>query len=99
MSLSPEDIRRLSQLARIDLAADAAERTRSQLNDIFNLVEQLQAVDTAGIDPLSHPLAMVQTMSLRLRDDRITETDQREIYMANAPQRENGLFLVPKVIE
>ena len=99
MSLSPEDIRRLAQLSRIDLTAIDAERTRTQLNDIFNLVEQLQAVDTAGIEPLSHPLATVQEMSLRLRDDKVTEADQRDANMANAPQRENGLFLVPKVIE
>ena len=99
MSLSPEDIRRLAQLARIDLTAIDAERTRSQLNDIFGLVEQLQAVDTAGIEPLSHPLETVQEMSLRLRDDLVTDADQREANMANAPQQENGLFLVPRVIE
>src|SRR5258706_1085842 len=99
MSLSPEDIRRLAQLARIDLTAIDAERTGSQLNDIFSLVEQLQAVDTAGIEPLSHPLETVQEMSLRLRDDLVTDADQREANMANAPQQENGLFLVPRVIE
>ena len=99
MSLSPDDIHRLAQLARIDLTAIDAERIRIQLNDIFKLVEQLQAVDTGGIAPLSHPLATVQQMSLRLRDDRVTEADRREANMANAPQRENGLFLVPKVLE
>ncbi len=99
MSLSPEDIHRLAQLARIDLTAVDAERTCAQLNDIFKLVEQLQAVDTGGIEPLSHPLSTVQEMSLRLRDDRVTETDHRDANMANAPQQENGLFLVPKVIE
>ena len=56
-------------------------------------------MDTAGIEPLSHPLATIQDMSLRLRPDQVTETDQREANMANAPQQENGLFLVPKVIE
>ena len=99
MSLTPKDIRRLAQLARLDLAPADAARTLSQLNDIFSLVEQLQAVDTAGIEPLSHPLATIQDMSLRLRPDQVTETDQREANMANAPQQENGLFLVPKVIE
>lgn len=99
MSLTQEDIRQLAQLARIDLTPADADRTLNQLNDIFNLVEQLQAVDTRGIEPLSHPLATVQAMNLRLRDDIVTEIDQREANMVNAPQRENGLFLVPKVIE
>lgn len=99
MSLTPEDIRRLAQLARLDLEHADAVRTLSQLNGIFSLVEQLQAVDTIGIEPLSHPLATIQAMSLRLRTDQVTETDQREANMANAPQQEDGLFLVPKVIE
>src|SRR5260221_2956162 len=99
MSLSPEDIHRLAQLARIDLTAIDAERTRLRVNDICSLVEELQAVDTAGIEPLSHPLETVQEMSLRLRDDLVTDADQREANMANAPQQENGLFLVPRVIE
>ncbi len=99
MSLSPEDIHRLAKLARIDLAASEAASTLGQLNNIFSLVEQLQAVDTAGIAPLSHPLATLGEIGLRLRVDQVTESDQREANMANAPQQENGLFLVPKVIE
>ncbi len=99
MSLRPEDIRRLAQLARINLAASDAASTLNQLNNIFSMVEQLQAVDTTGIAPLSHPLATLGEMGLRLREDKVTESDQRDANMANAPQQENGLFLVPRVIE
>jgi aspartyl-tRNA(Asn)/glutamyl-tRNA(Gln) amidotransferase subunit C len=99
MSLTLDNVRQLAQLARIELTPADAGRARAQLNDIFTLVEQLQAVDTTGVAPLAHPLDISQAMELRLRDDVITETDQRAANMANAPQQENGLFLVPKVIE
>ena len=99
MHLGPEDIQRLALLARIDLAPAVATQTLTQLNTIFTLVEQLQAVDTAGIEPLCHPLAAITEMTLRLRADVVTETDQRVANMANAPAQENGLFLVPKVLE
>jgi aspartyl-tRNA(Asn)/glutamyl-tRNA(Gln) amidotransferase subunit C len=99
MSFSPDDILRLSQLARIGLSVGEAAQTRTQLNDIFKLVEQLQAVDTTGVEPLAHPLAMVQPMAMRLRADEVSEVDQRDANMANAPQQEHGLFLVPKVLE
>jgi len=98
-TISPEDIRRLALLARIDLTSAEADRTGEQLNSIFSLVAQLQAVDTAGVEPLCHPIAMIKEMTLRLRPDVVTETDQRVVNMANAPQQENGLFLVPKVLE
>lgn len=98
-SISPEDIRRLALLARIDLTSAEADRAGEQLNRIFSLVAQLQAVDTAGVEPLCHPIAMIEEMTLRLRPDVVTETDQRVVNMANAPQQENGLFLVPKVLE
>ena len=99
MQLSPEDIQRLTLLARIEIAPAEASHIRAQLNGIFNLVEQLQAVDTDGIEPLCHPIAAIEEMTLRLRPDVVTEADQREANMKNAPQQENGLFLVPKVLE
>ena len=99
MSLTSEDIRRLSLLARIEIAPADAPHIQAQLNGFFNLVEQLQAVDTKGIEPLCHPIAAIEEMTLRLRTDVATETDHREANMQNAPQQENGLFLVPRVLE
>ncbi len=72
---------------------------RSQLNDFFGIVEQMRAVDTTGIEPLAHPVAAVQDIALRLREDRVSESNQREANQQNAPALERGLFLVPKVIE
>ena len=99
MSLTSDDIHRLAKLARIDITPDETARTLSELNNIFSMVETLQAVDTAGLIPLCHPIATIQEMQLCLREDAVTETNAREANMANAPQQENGLFLVPKVLE
>jgi aspartyl-tRNA(Asn)/glutamyl-tRNA(Gln) amidotransferase subunit C len=99
MELQPDDLKRLARLARITVSADDVLLLQSQLNGIFGLIDQLQAVDTRGIEPLAHPLDIVQPMAQRLREDRVTESDQRNANMANAPARENGLFLVPRVIE
>ena len=71
----------------------------AQINGLFDLVEQMRAVDTSGIEPLSHPVGAFQTIALRLREDKATEIIDREANMRNAPAREAGLFLVPKVIE
>ncbi len=71
----------------------------TQINDFFGIVEKMRAVDTTGIEPLAHPLATIQTIALRLREDRVSEPDAREANQRNAPAVENGLFLVPKVIE
>ncbi len=95
MSLNPDDVRRIARLARIELSADEVERTRGQLNGILGFVEQLQSVDTAGIEPMSHAVDVVQ----RLREDRVTETDRHAAFQAIAPETEGGLYLVPKVIE
>lgn len=95
MSLTPEDVRRIARLARIDISTAEVEHTRGQLNGILSFIEQLQAVDTAGIAPMAHAVDVVQ----RLRDDHVTETDQREAFQAVAPEVEGGLYLVPKVIE
>ncbi|VTU13061.1 aspartyl/glutamyl-tRNA amidotransferase subunit C [Variovorax sp. PBL-E5] len=72
---------------------------RGQINGFFDLVEQMRAVDTAGIEPLAHPVAAVQDVTLRLADDVVSEPDNREANQRSAPAVENGLFLVPKVIE
>ncbi len=95
MSLSLADVEKVARLAR--LAADDQElRTaQTQLNNIFGLIAEMQAVDTKGIAPMSH----AQDLAQRLREDRVTETDQREAFQAVAPQVEAGLYLVPKVIE
>src|SRR5690554_3417435 len=101
MSISDQDVARIASLARITLSADQSERTRVELNGILDLIEQLQAVDTQGVEPLAHPLSAHQDISLRLRDDKAspgTET-QREALMSNAPATAEGLFLVPTVIE
>ncbi len=99
MSLISDDIHRLAKLARIDITPAETVRTLTELNNIFSMVETLQAVDTAGLEPLCHPIATIHEMQLRLRPDEVTETEHREANMANAPQQENGLFLVPKVLE
>lgn len=95
MSLTPEQVSRVAQLARISLSAEASERIRGELNDIFVLIEEMQAVDTTGVEPMSHAGDLTQ----RLRPDVVTETDQREAFQAIAPETEAGLYLVPRVIE
>jgi aspartyl-tRNA(Asn)/glutamyl-tRNA(Gln) amidotransferase subunit C len=99
MSLSAADIDRLAHLSRLGLAMQERERLRSQLNDFFGIVEKMRAVDTAGIVPLAHPLDIMGDVGLRLRDDVASEPNQREANQRNAPALENGLFLVPRVIE
>ncbi len=95
MSLSIEDVKRIARLARIRVTDAEAAQTQTQLNGIFSLIEEMQGVDTAGIEPMAH----AQDLSQRLRPDVATEPDRREAYQAVAPQIENGLYLVPKVIE
>jgi aspartyl-tRNA(Asn)/glutamyl-tRNA(Gln) amidotransferase subunit C len=95
MSLSPQDIERIAHLARIRVTpADVAD-VQVKLGGIFKLIDEMQAVNTQGIEPMSHGLDMV----LRLRDDTVTETNHRDKYQKNAPQAAEGYFLVPKVIE
>jgi len=95
MSLSIDDVKRIAHLARIRVDAEEAARYQAQLNGILGLIEQMQAVDTAGIEPMAHACDVQQ----RLREDTVTETDRREAFQAVAPQAEAGLYLVPKVIE
>ena len=99
MSLSASDIARIASLARLQLASDESERMLSQINGFFDLVERMRSVDTAGIDPLAHPVAAIEDITLRLRDDIVSEPDNREANQKSAPAVEAGLFLVPKVIE
>jgi aspartyl-tRNA(Asn)/glutamyl-tRNA(Gln) amidotransferase subunit C len=95
MSLSDDQIRRLARLARIALQPGETAEVAKRLNRILDLVGEIQAVDTAGIEPMSHALDLVQ----RLRDDELTEADRRELHQSVAPAVEDGLYLVPKVIE
>ena len=99
MKLTSDDLKRIAHLARIAVTEDDVALMQTQLNGIFGLIDDLQAVDTKDVEPLSHPLDILQDMGQRLREDRITEVDRREANMANAPAQENGLFLVPKVLE
>jgi aspartyl-tRNA(Asn)/glutamyl-tRNA(Gln) amidotransferase subunit C len=99
MALTPHDIARVANLARLELRPDETQRTLSQLNGFFTLVEQMKAVNTDGVEPLAHPAAILGNVALRLRDDIASEPNQREASQRSAPAVERGLFLVPKVIE
>jgi aspartyl-tRNA(Asn)/glutamyl-tRNA(Gln) amidotransferase subunit C len=95
MSLTRADVYRIAHLARIEINDTQANATLAQLNDIFAMIETMQRVDTEGVEPMSHPLGGSQ----RLREDTVTESDERELKMQNAPEQADGLFLVPRVIE
>ncbi|MGJ7526178.1 Asp-tRNA(Asn)/Glu-tRNA(Gln) amidotransferase subunit GatC [Variovorax sp. GB1P17] len=99
MSLSASDIARIASLARLQLAPDESERMLSQINGFFDLVERMRSVNTEGVEPLAHPVAALEDITLRLRDDVVSEPDNREANQKSAPAVEAGLFLVPKVIE
>ncbi|MBA4112751.1 MAG: Asp-tRNA(Asn)/Glu-tRNA(Gln) amidotransferase GatCAB subunit C [Verminephrobacter sp.] len=99
MALTSQDIGRIAHLARLELSSNESERMLTQLNGFFDIVEKMRAVDTQGIEPLAHPVATIQDIALRLRDDVASEPDQREANQKSAPAVERGLFLVPKVIE
>ena len=99
MSLTTSDIARIASLARLQLAPDESERMLGQINGFFDIVEKMRAVDTAGVEPLAHPVAAIQDITLRLRDDVASEPNDREANQRSAPAVEAGLFLVPKVIE
>ena len=99
MALTPQDISRIANLARLELHPAESERMLTSINGFFGIVEQMRAVDTTGIEPLAHPVAAIQDVALRLREDVVSEPNQREANQRSAPAVENGLFLVPKVIE
>jgi aspartyl-tRNA(Asn)/glutamyl-tRNA(Gln) amidotransferase subunit C len=99
MALTPQDIGRIANLARLELSSAESERMLAQINDFFGIVEKMRAVDTTGVAPLAHPVAAIQEVALRLREDVASEPNQREANQRSAPAVERGLFLVPKVIE
>lgn len=99
MALTSLDIGRIANLARLELSENESERMLTQLNGFFDIVEKMRAVDTGDLTPLAHPVAAIQEVALRLRDDIASEPDQREANQRSAPAVEQGLFLVPKVIE
>lgn len=99
MALTSQDVSRIALLARLELSEAEQAAMLAQLNGFFDIVEQMRAVDTTGVEPLYTPLSAVQDVALRLREDRVTEPDAREANQRSAPAVEDGLFLVPKVIE
>ena len=100
MSLTLADVKRIANLAQLDMSDEHAETALAELNGIFALAEQMQAIDTTGVEPLSQPLsAVLGGLALRLREDVVTESDRRDAYQKPAPASQDGLYLVPKVIE
>ncbi len=95
MSLTAQDVRRIADLARLELGPQEVAHTLAQLNEVFGLIEALKAVDTAGVAPMTH----AQDLTLRLRDDVVSEPNRRDDYQTVAPAVERGLYLVPRVIE
>ena len=95
MSINSKDVGNIAHLARLQIDEAKTDEYASQINNILSLVEEMQAVNTDGIEPMSHPMHLTQ----RLREDVVTETNQRELLQECAPAVENGLFTVPKVIE
>jgi aspartyl-tRNA(Asn)/glutamyl-tRNA(Gln) amidotransferase subunit C len=99
MALTPADVSRIAQLARLELQDAEQVAMLQQLNGFFSIVERMSAVDTGGVEPLYTPLSAVQNVSLRLREDVVTQSNERELNQRSAPAVEDGLYLVPKVIE
>ena len=95
MSLTTDDVKKVARLARLAMSEAEVQAAQAQLNGIFELIAEMQAVDTSGIEPMSHAQDVIQ----RLREDHVTETNQRELFQSIAPQVEAGLYLVPQVIE
>jgi aspartyl-tRNA(Asn)/glutamyl-tRNA(Gln) amidotransferase subunit C len=95
MSLTPDDVRRLARLARIAVEPEESHAVLERLNRMLGLVDEMRRVDTQGVEPMAHALDVSQ----RLRPDEVTETDRRAAYQSVAPAVEDGLYLVPKVIE
>jgi aspartyl-tRNA(Asn)/glutamyl-tRNA(Gln) amidotransferase subunit C len=95
MALTLDDVHRIAHLARIEIDTAAAQEVQAKLNTIFAMINELQAVDTTGITPMAH----AQDVMLPLRDDVVTESDRHALYQAQAPATEEGLYLVPRVVE
>jgi aspartyl-tRNA(Asn)/glutamyl-tRNA(Gln) amidotransferase subunit C len=99
MALTSDDISRIANLARLELQDAERARMLGQINGFFDIVERMQAVDTTGVVPLAHPTEVAAQITLRLRDDAVSEPNARDANQRSAPAVERGLFLVPKVIE
>ncbi|MCL2831099.1 MAG: Asp-tRNA(Asn)/Glu-tRNA(Gln) amidotransferase subunit GatC [Betaproteobacteria bacterium] len=95
MSLSPEQVFRIAQLARIEITTAEMDVMRGHLNGILSMIDEMQAVDTRGVEPMAH----AQELTQRLRADEVFEMNRRDDFQEIAPEVENGLYLVPKVIE
>jgi aspartyl-tRNA(Asn)/glutamyl-tRNA(Gln) amidotransferase subunit C len=95
MRLSPEEVQQIAMLARLEIVDAEARALQSQLSDILSMIGEMQRIDTDGVDPMAH----ARDVTLRLREDNVTEPDRRESYQAVAPRVDSGLYLVPKVIE
>lgn len=95
MSLTPEQVSQVAHLARLELKPEKTTAYAQQLSNILAMVDQLTRANTAGVAPMAHPLEMTQ----RLRPDVVSEANRRDVYQAHSPAVQDGLFLVPKVIE
>ena len=95
MALTRDDVKRAARLARVAIDETEANQALEQLGRIFGMIEEMRAVDVSGVEPMAH----AQDVVLRLRSDELTEQDQRELFASVAPRVQNGLYLVPKVIE
>lgn len=99
MALTPTDVSRIAMLARLELSEAEQAQMLGQLNGFFDIVERMRAVDTTGVAPLYTPLSAVEDVTLRLREDAVSERIDREANQRSAPAVEGGLYLVPRVIE
>ena len=95
MALDNQTIKTIARLARLEISEDEVEKYRSDISNILKLVEQMEAVDTSGVEPMTHPF----DATLRLREDQVTEKNQRDKFQTIAPDSQDGLYLVPKVID
>jgi aspartyl-tRNA(Asn)/glutamyl-tRNA(Gln) amidotransferase subunit C len=94
-----DDVQRIAHLSRLELSQAEAEAVLPQLQAVFSLVEEMQAVDTSGLEPLAHPILFLRELAQPMRIDQVTESDQRAANMQSAPAKQDGYFLVPRVIE
>jgi aspartyl-tRNA(Asn)/glutamyl-tRNA(Gln) amidotransferase subunit C len=99
MSLQSQDMVRMASLAKLEINPQELEHMRTSINDFFKMVQAIGSVDTTGVEPLAHPVAIIQDVTLRLREDVVSETNRREANQQSAPAVDRGLFLVPKVVE
>ena len=99
MSLQSQDMVRMASLAKLEINPQELEHMRTSINDFFKMVQAIESVDATGVEPLAHPVAIIQDVTLRLREDVVSENNRRETNQQSAPAVDRGLFLVPKVVE